>query len=88
MKSHFDKLTGKMRETSQRSESLEQHARQPRLLTEADVPTDTKTHKRTEGAAADHVKHGDSCSANQVDPDQMCPTSFGDDSTRLPASSC
>ena len=35
-----------IRATEQRSPSLEQEARQPRLATEADVPTDTKTNKR------------------------------------------
>ena len=69
-----------MREARQRSASLEQETRQPRLAMEAAVPTDTTTRKRTEDAAADQAKHRDSCSANQVDPDPMCLTSFGDDS--------
>ena len=48
----------------------------------ADVPPDTKTGERTkDAAAAVQAKHGDSCSANQVDPDPMCLTSFSDDST-------
>ena len=49
---------------------------------EADVTTDKRTCKRTESAsAADRAKHiGDRTSANQVDPDQKCLTSFGDDS--------
>ena len=41
-----------MRDASQRSASLEQDARQPRLAMEAGVTLDTKTRKRTEGAAA------------------------------------
>ena len=46
------------------------------------MPTDTKVCKRTTGAAAAvQAKHGDSCFANQVDPNPMCLTSFGDDST-------
>ena len=64
---------------------LEQDARQPRLATEADVPTDTKTLKRAEDAAADQVTHGHNCSAEKVDPDLTCLTSFGDDSTEPPA---
>ena len=30
---------------------------------------------------ADQAKHGDRCSANQVNPDPMCLPSFGDGST-------
>ena len=65
--------------TVQRSASLEQDAWQPRLAIEADVIADKKTRNRTEGAAAaNRAKHiGDSSSASQVDPDQMCSTSFG-----------
>ena len=78
-----------MRETRQRSASLEHDdARQPRLAMEADVPTDTKTHKRAEDAAADQAKHGDTCSAKRIDPDLMCLTSLGDDSTETPALPC
>ena len=55
-----DELTEKMRAVRQRLAGLEQDARHPRLATEADVPTDTKTRKRTEDAAADQAKHGDS----------------------------
>ena len=47
------------------------------------------THTHTaENAAADQAKREDSCSANQVDPDQMCLTSFGNDSTGPPALPC
>ena len=50
-----------MRATEQRSASLEQDAQKPRLAMEADVTTDTKTHKRMEDAEADQVKNGDGC---------------------------
>ena len=42
----------KMRATEQRSASLEQDVRQPRLAIEANVSLDTKTRDRTDGAAA------------------------------------
>ena len=78
-----------MRATDQRLASLEQDARQPRLAMEADGPAGEKTRGRTEGAAkADQAMHGDSCSANRVDPDPMCSTSFGGDFTGPPALSC
>ena len=41
----------KTREPIQRSASLEQNARQPRLAMEANVTKDIKTRKRTEGTA-------------------------------------
>ena len=45
---------------------------------EADGPSDTKTRERTEGVAkAVQAMHGDSFSANRVDPDPICSTSFG-----------
>ena len=47
---------------------------------EADIKSDTKPRKHTKDAAADRVISGDNSFA-QVDPDQMCLTSFGDDST-------
>ena len=59
-----------MRATRQYLACVEQDARQPRLATEADVPT--------------YTKHGDGCFADKVDPDLMCLTSFGDDSTEPP----
>ena len=66
----------------QRLTRLERGARQPRLVMEADGPANTTTRERTEGAAtAVQAMHGDSCSADRVDPDPMCPTSFGDDCT-------
>ena len=53
------------------------------------MPADKKTRERTEGAAtAVQAKLRDSCSANQVDPDPMCLTSFGDDSIGPPALPC
>ena len=71
IKSHFDqqdkKLNGlmeKTRETRQRSEGLEQEAWQPCLASEADVTKYTKTHKRTESAAAaERGINGDTSSA-------------------------
>ena len=66
-----------MRATNQRFASLEHDARQPRLAMEVDVQADTKTRERTERAAiAVHAIHGDSCSANRVDPDPTFCTSF------------
>ena len=45
------------------------------------MPAYEKTRERTEGAAkAVQAIHGNSCSANRVDPDPMCSTSFGGDS--------
>ena len=96
MKSHFDpqekkldKLMGMTKGTNQRVASLEQDTRQPRLAMEADGQADIKTRERMEGAAkAVQAMHGDSCSANRVDPDPMCSASFGGDSTRPPALPC
>ena len=91
MKSHFDKLDDLVDETraaEQRLAGLEQDTRQPRLTMEADMPSDTKTRNRTEDIEADRVISGNRSSANQVDPDQMCPTSFGHDFTGPPALPC
>ena len=74
-----------MRATRQHLVSLEQDARELRLATEADVPTYTWTRKRAEDAASYKAKHGNNCSAKKVDPDLVCLTSFGDDSTESPA---
>ena len=78
---HLDKmdvLAPEMRGARQRLASLEQDARQPRLAIEADRLSDTKTRERTEGATkAVQAMHGNSFSANRVDPDPMCSTSFG-----------
>ena len=79
----FDKHFGQklvnpeeMRATEQRSASLGQDARQPRLAMEADVTRDTKTHKRMEDAEADQAKNGDSCSTKRVQAGPSS-TSFG-----------
>ena len=83
MKSHFDQQDNKLdelmeniRETRQRLAGLELEAWQPRLAMEADVPTDKKTRKRAEDAAANQAKHGDSCSAKRVDAGPTSSTSF------------
>ena len=95
MKSHFAQLVKKLDEIveemteDQREASPEQDARQSRLAMKADGHADTKTRERTEGAAtAVQAMHGDSCSAERVDPDPICSTSFGDDCTGPPALSC
>ena len=96
MKNHFDQLENKLndmvemtRGTSQRLTNLEHDARQPRLSMEADGQADTKTRERTEGAVtAVQTIHEDSCSANQVNPDPICSTSFGYDCTGPPALPC
>ena len=67
-----------MRGTRQRLASLEQDAWHPHLAMKADVPADEKTREHTEGAAkAVQAMHGNSFSANRVDPDPMYSTSFG-----------
>ena len=79
MKSRFgqqektlDKMVEEMRETDRHLASLDQDARQPCLAMEANVQADKKARERTEGAAtAVQAMHGDSCSANRVDPDPM-----------------
>ena len=73
----LDELTKKVKETRQRLAGLEHDARQPGLATGADVPTDKKTRKRMEDAAADQAKHGDSYSAKRVDVGPTTSTSFG-----------
>ena len=96
MKSHFDQQENKLdqlmemtRGISQRLAGLEQDARHPRLAIKANGPADTETRERTEGAATVvQAMHGDSCSANRVDPDPMCSTSFGNDCTEPPALPC
>ena len=53
------------------------------------MPADKQTRERTEGAAkAVQAMHEDSCSANRVDPDPICSTNFGGDSTGPPALPC
>ena len=85
----LNELADEMKAIKQRLAGLEQHARQPLLAIEADVPSVTKTHERTEGAAvAVQAKNGDSCSVNWVDPDPTSSASFGDDFTGPPALPC
>ena len=85
----FGEFREDLRSIDQRLASLEQDARQPRLAMEADVPAGKKTRERTEGAAtAVQAKHGDSCSANRVDPNPKSSISFGDDFTGLPTLPC
>ena len=78
-----------IRGTSQSSASREHDARQARLAMEANVQADTKTSERTEGATtAVQAMHGNGCSANRVDPETICSTSFGDDCTGPPKLPC
>ena len=66
-----------MRATEQRSASLAQDDRQPRLAIEAKVTIEKKTRERTEGAAAVvQAKHGDSCSAKRVQAGPLSSTTF------------
>ena len=58
------------------SSRLQHQAQQPRLATEADVKTEKRTRKRTEGAAADEEKHEDTSSA-RVEDGPMSLTRFG-----------
>ena len=67
-----------MRWVNQRLASLEQDARQPRLVIEADKTANKKTRERMEGAAtAVQAKHRDSCSAKRVQTGSTISTSFG-----------
>ena len=78
-----------MEKYGQRLARIEHDAWQSRLAMEADGPPDTKTRERTEGAVtAVRAMHGDSCSANRVDPDPMCSISFCDDCTGPPTPPC
>ena len=52
------------------------------------MPSDTKNRNRMEDVAADRMISRDTLPANQVDPDQMCLTCFGDDFTGPPALPC
>ena len=80
--SHFDneRLEDKeeKNKNNQRLAGLQHLAQQPRLATEADVETNTKTRKCTEGAATDRAKHGDT-SSTRVEDGPTSQTSFGDD---------
>ena len=72
----MSELTGMMRATNQRLTDLQHRAQQPHLTVEADVKSNMKARKRTEGAVADRAKHGDSSYARAVDgPTSL--TSFG-----------
>ena len=74
----LDELADDMRATKQRLVGLEQDTWQSRLAMEAEVPSDTETRERTEGAAvAVQAKHGDSCSAKRVQGSPINSTSFG-----------
>ena len=85
----LDELMATTRGTSQRLASLKHDARQPCLTLEANWQAGTKTRERTEGAAtAVQAMHGNSCSANRVDPDPICSTSFGVDCTEPPGLPC
>ena len=85
----LDEMAEEMRAMDQRASNVEQDARQPRLAMVVDGQADTKTRECTEGAAtAVQAIHGDHCSANRVDPDPMCSTSFGDDCIGSPAPPC
>ena len=78
-----------MRAIIQRLGGVEQDARQLRLTTEADVPTDAKTCKHMEDDAADQVKYRNSYSGKRIDAGPpMCLTSFGNDFTESPALPC
>ena len=78
-----------LKSMDQRLIRLEHDARQPRLAIKADGQADTKPRERTESdTTAVQAMHGDSCSANRVDPDPMCSTSFGHDCTGPPALPC
>ena len=85
----MDGMVEEMRETNECLPGLEQNTRQLRLAMGTDGQADTKICERTEGAAtAVQAMHGGSCSANWVDPNPMCSTSFGGDSTGRPALPC
>ena len=82
----LDVMAEDLKIVGQRVASLEHDTRQPRLAMEADGQADTKTSEHSEGAAtAVQAVRGDRCSANRVDLDPMCSTSFGDDCTGPPA---
>ena len=62
----------------QRLASLEQNARQPRLIMEADMPADKKTRERTERVTtAVQAKHRDSCSEKRAQAGPTCSIIFG-----------
>ena len=74
----MDKLTEEIKATKQRLVGLEQETRQARFAMEANVPSGTKTRKRTEGAAAaDQAMNGYDYSAKTVHAGPTSSTSFG-----------
>ena len=74
----FRKFEEDLRRIDQRLASLEQHGRQPRLVTKADVKTHKKTRKRTEGAATTvPANHEDGCTAKRVQDGPRSSISFG-----------
>ena len=74
----LDEIMKMTRGTSPFVSSLEQDARQPRLAMEADGPANTRTCKRTEGAAtAVQATRGDSCTAQSVQDGPKTSTCFG-----------
>ena len=67
-----------MRETNQRLAGLQYESRHPRLATETDVETDTKTRKRVKDGAEDRVFNGESAYARRVQKyGPTSSTSFG-----------
>ena len=85
----LDEMAKYWRSMDQCLTALEPDARQPRLTLLAGGQANTKTRERTEGAVtAVQAMHGDSCSADRVNPDPMCSTSFGDGCTAPPAPPC
>ena len=74
----LDEFMEDMRATEQRSASLEQEARKPRLAMEADVTADKKTRKRTKvAAAAVQAKQWGSCFGKRVQADPTSSTNYG-----------
>ena len=78
-RSNVGRTYGEDERHRQRLAGVEHEARQPRLTTKEDAEPDTKTRKRTEGAAAaDRVMHNkDSSSAKGVDDGPTSLTSGG-----------
>ena len=74
----MQEYTGERRSMNQRLTRLEQDARHPRFAMKAERPANTKTRKRTEGAAkALQAKHEDSCTAQRVQKGPKILTCFG-----------
>ena len=75
----LDEISDEMKKMDKNVTRVEQGARQPRLVMEADRHADTKTRERTEGAAtAVQAMRGDCFSARRVEPGPTTnSTSFG-----------